>query len=71
MSDPIDFRAAVRSAMERRGLNPKRLADEAGVDTAQVYRYLSGERGVSDDTLGKLLAALGITLKLPRAKTPA
>lgn len=68
MTDPIDFHAAITEAMARRGWNANQLAVAAGVANPQVYLFLSGKRGLRDDALGRLLAALGIGLKMPRGK---
>ncbi len=57
------FENLVKSAMKRRGINQRELADAIGVTPAQVSRVLKGERGTTDVVLKKLSTFLGIPLK--------
>ncbi len=45
--------------------NRKRMADALGVDPSQLNRFLDGERGLSVDTLGRILDGLGARIVLP------
>lgn len=53
----------LRGAMTSSGLSPAALARAAGVDPAQVLRFLSGERDVRLETAGRLCDALGLHLQ--------
>ncbi len=48
--------------------NRKRMADALGVDPSQLNRFLDGERGLSADTIGRILDGLGARLVLPGAE---
>ncbi|GAA5202987.1 XRE family transcriptional regulator [Microbacterium jejuense] len=61
-SEDADVGAAVRSARERRGWSGSELASASGVSRAMIDRI---ERGASSPTatlLGRLAAALGLTI---------
>ena len=60
MMDPQDFRQVIREAMEHERINQSDLSKRSGVTKAAISRYFSGRRGVNDDTLAKLLAAVGV-----------
>lgn len=45
--------------------NRKRMADALGIDPSQLNRFIDGERGLSSDTLGRLLDGLGARLAWP------
>lgn len=66
-TDP-DFRDAVNTAMERRGMKRTKLAELSGVSYASIYDYTKGKGGLTADNLAKVCGVLGITVKLPRAK---
>lgn len=67
MTTQPDFRAAVAEAMARRGLNAKQLSDQSGVGYASVYDFVRGG-GMTADNLAKVCGALGISVKIPKAK---
>ncbi|SKA85579.1 Peptidase S24-like [Paucidesulfovibrio gracilis DSM 16080] len=45
--------------------NKKRMADALEVDPSQLNRFLSGERGLTVDSLGRILDRLGARLAFP------
>jgi len=45
--------------------NRKRMADALGIDPSQLNRFIDGERGLSSDTLGRLLDGLGARVAWP------
>lgn len=52
----------LRRVIRESGRTAYRLAGDAGVDEAQVKRFLNGERDLRLETAGKLCAALGLEL---------
>lgn len=46
----------------KRYANNKRMADDLGVDPSQLNRFLKRERGLSADTVGKILDTIGVRL---------
>jgi len=50
--------------------NRKRMADALGVDPSQLNRFLEGERGLSVDSLGRILDGLGARIVLPGEAEP-
>lgn len=48
--------------------NRKRMADALEVDPSQLNRFLDGERGLSAETIGRILDGLGARLTLPGAE---
>lgn len=52
----------LRAHVDSGGMTPHELARESGVDSGQLYRFLSGERGITLDTAGRLAKALGLKL---------
>jgi len=61
-----DYRETIRREMGRSAWTAYRLAGEAGVQRIVLNRWLSGEKSITDDTLAKLAAALGLELKSGR-----
>ncbi|WP_022662128.1 S24 family peptidase [Paucidesulfovibrio longus] len=45
--------------------NKKRMADSLEVDPSQLNRFLSGERGLTVDSLGRILDKLGARIAFP------
>jgi len=45
--------------------NRKRMADALGIDPSQLNRFLDGERGLSVESLGRILDGLGARVVLP------
>ncbi|MEM7624789.1 MAG: helix-turn-helix transcriptional regulator [Planctomycetota bacterium] len=60
LSDQL--RTAVRLAMKHRGVKEGRIAREAGVDPAVLWRFIRGETELLGGNLDKLAASLGLRL---------
>jgi plasmid maintenance system antidote protein VapI len=56
----------VKDAIRRDNRSLTRLARDAGVSQSQVSRFVTGERGVTIDTMERLLGTLGLELRLLR-----
>jgi DNA-binding phage protein len=52
----------VRSIIATRGLTAYSVAKAAGVDPSTMTRFVSGERDLSLESFGKVVAALGLRL---------
>jgi Predicted transcriptional regulator len=50
--------------------NRKRMADALGIDPSQLNRFMDGERGLSVESLGRILDGLGARVVLPGATEP-
>jgi DNA-binding phage protein len=53
----------VRDAIRRDNRSITRLARDAGVSQSQVSRFVSGQRGVTINTMERLLGTLGLELR--------
>jgi transcriptional regulator with XRE-family HTH domain len=62
---PTFFEQQVRNAVEISGFTYSQLAKQSGVSASQIGRYMSGERGLTSEGLGKILDALGCMLTEP------
>lgn len=51
--------------------NRKRMADALGIDPSQLNRFMDGERGLSVESLGRVLDGLGARVVLPGAEQEA
>ena len=51
----------MKSAMSRRGVNQRELADGVGVTPAQMSRLIKGERGRTSDILNRMASFLGVS----------
>lgn len=60
--DPIDVGAALRAARDARGWSGGQLAEAAGVSRAMIDRIERGMSSPTADFLGKVSAALGLTM---------
>ena len=61
--DGLLFWRFVRGARERRGISSYHLAALAGVTQPAIARIEGGRSGMKEDTLIKLAAAMGLTLR--------
>jgi len=61
---PEDLAAAIRQAIRASGLSAGQLALASAVHKAVIARFLRGDRTVTVQTAGKLLAALGCELEV-------
>lgn len=59
------FEQAVRSAVQASGITYSQLAKEANVDPSQVGKFMAGKRGLTTESVGRILDALGCTLTAP------
>ena len=66
MSDLEDIARRVREERKRQGLNQERLALVANVGVRSVHRIEHGEDTVRFDILLRVLAALGLELRVQR-----
>lgn len=62
MPNPNPIRAAIAEAMARRGVTQTELAKMAGTTQPKVSRFLAG-KSVSVETVGRMVAALGLKIK--------
>jgi transcriptional regulator with XRE-family HTH domain len=46
------------------GISYKQLSKESGVDQSQIGKFMSGKRGLTLDTIGKIMDVLGCSLSL-------
>lgn len=66
-----DFRDGLIKASQGMFRNPSHLAAEAHVEQASVSRYLRNEKGLSLESVGKLLDAIGARLVFPDEQSPS
>jgi len=60
----------IRRAVEASDKTRYRIAKESGVSAGQLSRLVSGERGMTVDTIEKLAHYLGLTITVePKTKT--
>ncbi|WP_081437326.1 helix-turn-helix domain-containing protein [Nitratidesulfovibrio vulgaris] len=61
-----DFRTALRAVMARRSLTQTAVAQACGVEQASLSRFLRGEKGLSGESVFKLLPLVyGTSLPSP------
>jgi len=69
----VDFTSNLREMLwarvgeNRDFANRKRMADALGIDPSQLNRFMDGERGLSVESLGRILDGLGARVVLPGA----
>src|SRR5690606_22322779 len=59
----MDIREIIRGELERQGMTQTRLAELAHMTVPRVNDYIHGKRDVTGETLGRMLDALGLTIK--------
>ena len=60
---------AMRQAVETSGKTRYRIAKESGVSAGQLSRLVSGERGMTVDTIERLAEYLGLEIRIaPKEK---
>lgn len=64
-TDQIRQALSSRVGKGKRFANNKRMADELEVDPSQLNRFLKRERGLTADSLGKILDRLGARIMFP------
>lgn len=69
---PTDLAERIREAIRASGKSANQLAAASTVDKGIITRFLRGERSVTVETAGRLLAALGceVELKGPKPDAP-
>lgn len=60
------MRDVLKAAIEADGRTLPAIAAAAGIDRALLWRYVTGRRDVTTDTVDRLCAGLGLTVKLVR-----
>jgi hypothetical protein len=71
----VDFTGNLREMLwarvgeKRDFVNRKRMADALGIDPSQLNRFMDGERGLSVESLGRVLDGLGARVVLPGAES--
>ena len=63
-----DWETIFRKAVERSGVNAAQLAKLSGVDRAQLYRFMRGERSLTIKTAEKLARQIGLELTCREGK---
>jgi transcriptional regulator with XRE-family HTH domain len=62
---PTFFEQQVRAAVQLSGWSYADLSRGSGISASQLGRYMSGEKGLSSEALGRLLDTIGCTLSTP------
>lgn len=60
---PPTLREQIAAAITAGDVSIYELAKRTGISTAVLYRFTSGERGISYEALERLVAALGLQLR--------
>jgi len=61
--------SAVREAIAETGLNSVEIAERTGLTKQAVFRFVTGERGATQETLDRICRALDLDVKIhPRRK---
>jgi transcriptional regulator with XRE-family HTH domain len=60
----------LREAVKVRGISKYALARDAGISKPQLYRFLKGERDLSQGGLNSLASKLGVRIVLLRDESP-
>jgi transcriptional regulator with XRE-family HTH domain len=68
---PTDLAEVIRNALRASGKSAGQLAAASTVHKAVISRFLRGERSVTVETAGKLLAALGCEVEIRGPKADA
>jgi len=66
--DMPGLKEQIREAILATGESINAFAHRAGVDQAQVQRFMTGERDIRLETAEKIVAALGLELREPRKR---
>ena len=60
----------LRQLIQARGLTAYRVAKGADLDTSSIHRFLSGERGLTSDSMDAVCQFLGVSLWEGQAPKP-
>lgn len=66
----LGLTARVRAAIAESGLSLREIGRRSGLPNPVVSRFVSGERGVTSETLDRLIAGLGLLAELRPAGDP-
>ena len=56
------LRVMVQEAMWKRGVQQAELARQTGLSEGQISRFLKGERGLSLESIDRMMDALGLEI---------
>ena len=62
------LRVAIQEAAWKQGFQQAELARRVGLSPAQVSRFLKGERGLSLESIDRLMEALGLEIVIRPGK---
>ncbi len=62
------LRVAIQEAIWKQGFQQAELARRVGLSPAQVSRFLKGERGLSLESIDRLMEALGLEVVIRPGK---
>jgi ribosome-binding protein aMBF1 (putative translation factor) len=68
---PTDLAESIRQAIRASSKSANQLAIPSAVDKGIITRFLRGERSITVETAGKLLAALGCEIEIKGPKADA
>ena len=68
MSMMTSFSDQIRRAVDRSGYSRYRIWKEIGIDQAVMSRFMSGQGGLSIQSLDRLAKLLGLTVGVKKAK---
>lgn len=68
MASAASFSESLRRLIERSGLSRYEIARQSGVSESSLSRFLSGERGLTTDSVDRLAAFLGLSLTVTRKR---
>ncbi len=57
---------ALQDAIRRSGLTQREVARQAGIDSSQVSRFMSGSRNMTLGTAEKVAEAVGVEIRVVR-----
>ncbi len=68
MSVMASFSDQIRRAVDRSGFSRYRIWQEIGIDQALMSRFMSGQGGLSIQSLDRLAKLLGLTVSAKKPK---
>ena len=70
MSRMTSFSDQIRRAVDQSGYTRYRIWQDIDIDQAQMSRFMSGQGGLSTESLDRLAKLLGLTVVAKKAKSP-
>jgi transcriptional regulator with XRE-family HTH domain len=67
---PIPTANEIKAIMDEKGVTAYRLSKGTGIDKAALSRFFSGERGMSVESIDKLLDYLGYEMTIRKKRKP-